>query len=478
MHEAHGAAKDQRINLPHEDRQSTCYARRMRRVLDAFQQHRLLGGAVVLALTQFGASVAGLIRDNLLARTFPGLGVVDVYVASFRPSDLVLQVCIMSALGTVFVPLLAAHKAHGRKQEMSQVLFGTMALGGLLFGAIALIMAIAMPWLGPQLVRFEGPELSLYIRFAQFTLLTNLLFVFGNAFGQALITEQRYWVYGLTPVLYTAGTILGTLLLTPVFGVYGPMVGTVLGAVLFVLWRAGAVFHAGYRLPRRFWHPDLHEMGILMLPRMFALGALQLQLLLFDTIASGLDRGSITINAYSRNFASVIVGVAGIALAQSAYSLISQAVAKGEFARFKTYMEKGIGMMLLITVPGAIALALVAPIAARLVHLHDSSWYPAFRVSLMLYAISIPFESTGHLLLRGFYALKNTVVPAILVVTGGFLSVTVAWLFSDSFGVFALPLGYALGQVVEVVVLGALLLRIIRRRPKTPGIPVEPLPVP
>ena len=55
-----------------------------------------------------------------------------------------------------------------------------------------------------------------------------------------------------------------------------------------------------------------------MLPRMFALGALQLQLLLFDTIASGLDAGSITINAYSRNFQSVLVGVAGIALAQSA----------------------------------------------------------------------------------------------------------------------------------------------------------------
>lgn len=414
---------------------------------------------MALAITQFGASFAGLIRDNLLARTFPGLGIVDVYIASFHPSDLLLQICIMSALGTVFVPILAAHRAHGRKEEMSQVLFGTMAIGGLLFGAIALVTTIAMPWLAPHLVRFEGGQLSLYIHFAQFTLLTNLLFVFGNAFGQALITEQRYWIYGLTPIIYTAGTIFGTLFLTPVVGVYGPMVGTVLGALLFVIWRAAGVFRAGYRLPRQFWHPDLHEMGILMLPRMFAFGAVQMQLLLFDTIASGLDRGSITINAYARNFQSVLVGVAGIALAQSAYSLMCQAAAKGESRRFRIYVEKGLLTMALLIVPASTILIFAAPLAARLVHLNSETWYPAFRIALMLYVVSATFESASHLLLRGFYAYKDTLVPAILIVGSAFLSIGVAWRFTDRVGVYALPIGYSLGQVVQAVGLGILLMR-------------------
>lgn len=426
-----------------------------------------MGGAIVLALTQFAASFVGLIRDNLLARTFPGLGVVDVYVAAFRPSDLLFQVCIMSALGTVFVPILAAHKAHGRRDEINQVLTGTMAMGGALFGLIALVVGLAFPWIAQYLVHFTGDDLTLYIRFGQLALLTNFLFVFGNSFGQYLITEQRYWIYGITPVLYTLGTIAGTLWLTPIVGVYGPMLGTVGGAVAYVLFRAGAVFHYGFRLPKKLLHPDLHHMGLLMLPRMFALGALQFQLLLFDTIASGLDGGSITINAYARNFQSVLVGIAGIALAQSAYSLMSQAAAKGEAHRFKIYVEKGLGMMFVMIIPASIVLMLASPIAARLVHLHTDAWYPVFRIALILYALSAPFESASHLLLRGFYAYKDTVTPAILVVGSAFFSVGIAAYFTPTLSVFALPLGYSVGQVLQASALGVLLMRKIRVTPQS-----------
>ncbi|NOS67139.1 MAG: hypothetical protein HOO67_02130 [Candidatus Peribacteraceae bacterium] len=446
------------------------------RVPAFLHQHRLMGGAIVLALTQFGASLAGLFRDNLLARTFPGLGVVDVYVASFRPSDLLFQICIMSALGTVFVPILAAHKAHGRRSEIDQVLTGTMAMGGAFFGLIALGLGLGFPWIAGYLVSFTGTDLALYIRFGQMALLTNFLFVFGNAFGQYLITEQRYWMYGITPILYTLGTIAGTLWLTPFYGVYGPMMGTVAGAVALVIIRATAVFHYGFRIPKKIWHPDLHNMGILMLPRMFALGALQLQLLLFDTIASGLDRGSITINAYARNFQSVLVGIAGIALAQSAYSLMSQAAARGEAKRFKIYVEKGLGIMLLMLIPASILLMALAPVAARLVHLQDDTWYPVFRTALILYAISASFESASHLLLRGFYAYKDTVTPAIIVVSSAFLSVGIAWFFTARLAVFSLPLGYSLGQILQAVILGILLMWKINTKSRMPATPSPVLP--
>src|SRR6185436_17585680 len=104
-----------------------------KRLTDSLGQHRLLGGALVLAVTQLGASVAGLFRDRILFHVFPPAlsPVADVYIASFRPSDLLFQVCIISALGTILVPLLAAHKAHERSGEKSQVLAGTMAMGGL-----------------------------------------------------------------------------------------------------------------------------------------------------------------------------------------------------------------------------------------------------------------------------------------------------------------------------------------------------------
>ncbi len=433
----------------------------MRSFLNQFGQNRILGGAMVLACLQFGASLMGLIRDRVLAGTFPELGVTDVYIAAFRPSDLFFQVCIMAGFSVALVPMLAKHRADNNKEEMNKLLSGVTGVAALVFGLVALILAVIFPYVAPLLVGFEGESLELYIKFGRLALLTNFLFVFGNAYGQYLITIQRYWVYGITPILYTLGTILGTIFLTPIVGPMGPMLGTVCGSFVYVIIRLIGVVAWGYRLIPKLWHPEIPEMIKLMLPRMVALGALQLQLLLFDTVASNLEAGSVTINAYARNFQAVVVGIVGIALAQSAYSLLSQAAAQREQKRYWIYLRKGVLMLLLMTIPGAIALSFLAPVAAMLVNI--SHVLPIFSVCLMLYAISIPFESINHLLLRAFYATKHTVTPAVFSVINGFTAIAVSWFLAPKIGVYSLALGFAIGQGIQLIGLSILLPRRVKK---------------
>ncbi|MDD4287851.1 MAG: lipid II flippase MurJ [Candidatus Peribacteraceae bacterium] len=418
-------------------------------------QHRILGGAAVLALTQFAASFAGLIRDNLLNRTFPGLSVVDVYVAAFRPSDLLFQVTIMAGFSVALVPLLARYEANGDRRSMSSLLNGVVTVAALIFGLLALVLAIIFPLVAHFFTQFQGETLVLYIRFARIALLTNFLFVFGNAFGQYLNTIQRFWVYGLTPVLFTLGTIAGTLWLTPFIGPYGPIAGTLLGALVYTSVRFIAIVRAGYRFALSWWHPDLTEMGLLMLPRMLALGALQLELLVFDRIASGMTVGSIAVNAYARNFQAVVVGVTGMALALSLFSPLSQAAARAEWGRYRQYLKRGVAWMLLLTVPGAIALVFATPFAAWLIHL-QATFLPVFFTCLALYALSIPFESLNHLFTRAFFATKHTTIPAILTVFNGVIAIVLSWTLAPRLGVFSLALGYCIGHIVEMA--GLLLL--------------------
>ncbi len=420
-------------------------------------QNRLIGGAFVLAVTQFAASLAGLVRDNMLNRTYPGLSTVDVYISSFRLSDLLFQITIMAGISTVLVPLLAQYKAHDNHEETSNLLSSVISAGSLVFGFLALILAIAFPWIAPKMVGFTGADLELYIQFGRLALLTNFLFVLGNALGQYLITVQKYWVYGITPVLYTVGTIGGTYFLEPSYGQYAPMIGTVAGAVMYVIVRLMGALHAGFHIRAALWHPDLRKMGWLMLPRMAALGALQFQLLFFDALASGLDAGSVTINANARNFESVLVGVVGIALAQSAFPLLSNAAAKKEWKRFGIYLRKGILTVLALTIPGAVVLVFMAPVAAYLVHLQDV--LPVFGMALLVYAIAIPFESLNHLLLRSFYALHRTTTPAVFSVLNGVTAIVVSWLLVPALGVYALAAGFTVGQVVQLVGLSVMLMR-------------------
>jgi putative peptidoglycan lipid II flippase len=415
-----------------------------------------MGGVAVLALTQFGASLAGLLRENVLARVFSAhLNVVDAYVAAFNPSDLLFQTCVVSAMGTVLVPVLAKYRSKGNDAEVRKVLNGTIGITALLFGCVALLLAVVFPWLTPLFnIHFEGETLALYISFGRLALLSNFLFVFGNAYGQYLVAVERYWIYGITPIIYSLGTVAGALWLTPIVGPFGPMYGTLLGAVLYVILRMLAVHWHGCKIALSLWHPDIPEMTKLMLPRVFSLGALQLQILYLNGFASGLGKGAVTINAFTRNFQSVLVGVVGISVAQAVYSRLSQAVAQKDEQKLRFYFRSGTAIALSLTILGGIAMVILAPFEAWLVHL--SEYLPAFTMSLTIYAISVPFESLTHLQYRILYAMKDTVAPAITGVLGGLVAIGVGWFFIGQFGLYSLAIGYAAGEIVQATGLAIL----------------------
>jgi putative peptidoglycan lipid II flippase len=433
-----------------------------------FSQKRIAGGAAVLALTQLLASMCGFLRDRAFSQMFPldkdPLGVASVYIAAFRPSDLLFQITVMSCLSVILVPFLSSHLAHDRKEEMNRITTSMLVFFGGLFGLIALVLFFVFPWLAPQMVKFEGESLELYIRFGRIALLTNFLFVFGNTFGQYLISLQRYWIYGLTPILWSIGTIAGTYLLTPHFGAMGPMLGTLMGALAYVAFRLVGVARAGFRfqLPRGILHHEFRQMGWLIIPRMGALGALQLQLLLIDRLASGMDKQMLAINRFAGNFESVIPGIVGIAIAQSVFSLLSQAAAKKDHDRFVSNFRKGILYNLGIAIPGAAALAIMAPVAVWLLQIEGTASV-IFTQLLVVYAIAVPFESTNYVLLRAFYSLKNTASPAISSVVSCVFAVGCGYATIGYIGAYSLVLSYVVAQVSQTLFLSLTLRRTLQR---------------
>lgn len=442
-------------------------------------QKRIAGGALVLAVTQLVASGCGFLRDQAFSIMFPldrdPIGVASVYIAAFRPSDLLFQMFVMSCLSVVLVPFLASHLAHKRHDEMNRITSSTMMVFGCVFGVIALLAAAFFRDIASYFVKFQGESLELYIKFGRIALLTNFLFVFGNTFGQYLITLQRYWMYGITPILWSLSTIAGTYLLTPIIGPLGPIVGTVIGTVIYVLLRAFAVVESGYRFSvgsGGILHSELKHMGLLILPRMAALGALQLQLLLLDRLASGLGNRMVALNQFASNFESVIPGIVGIAIAQSVFSILSQSAATGDYPKLRRNIASGILYNLSIALPGTLALAVLASVAAWLLHL-DASVAVMFKNALWIYCIAIPFESVNHIILRSFYALKNTLWPAVSSVLSCTIAVVSGSILLPSLGVYALVVAYIVAQVAQTVFLGFSLTVILRRKPLTEA-PVSP----
>jgi len=431
-------------------------------------RERIAGGALVLAVLQVLASVVGFFRDQAFSIMFPldsdPLGVASVYIAAFRPSDLLFQITVMSSLSVVLVPFLAGHLANHKKEEINTLLTSTLFVFGCIFGIAALILAAFFEQVAPYFVHFEGETLALYIQYGRIALLTNFLFVFGSALGQFLIASQRYWIYGLTPILWGLCTVAGTYLLTPYFGALGPMLGTVIGTALYLLLRLIASFRLGFvfQFPKYLLHPDLRAMGWLILPRILALGALQLQLLLLDRIASGLGTEAIALNQFARNFESLIPGIVGISLAQAAFSPLSQSAALRNIPLFMGQLRRGLFFNIALSIPGTIALVLLAGVGAWLIRL-GPELVPIFVMALTVYAVAVPFESINYMLLRSFYSLKNTSQPAVASVLACIVAVTLATLLVPTSGVYALGVAFVGSQIVQTLYLSTTLRRTMQR---------------
>ncbi len=446
----------------------------MKRLLQSLlSERRIAGGAAVLAFTSLAASACGFLRDRAFSVMFPldrdPLGVASVYIAAFRPSDLLFQILVMSCLSVVVVPFLASHLAHDRRAEMDRILTSTMFIFSIVFGVIALGVAVFFPLIAPHMVKFQGDSLELYITFGRIALLTNFLFIFGNAFGQYLIAVQRYWIYGLTPIMWASGTIIGTYFLTPHFGPLGPIIGTVIGTILYLVVRAAAVFRAGFRIHsgrESLFHAELTHMGLLIIPRMAALGALQMQLLLLDRLASGLGNEMVALNQFASNFESVIPGIVGIAIAQSSFSVFSQSAARKNLDVLSAQVRKSVLFNIVLAVPGALCLALLSHIAAWLLHLGPAVSGTFIR-SLLIYACAVPFESTNHIILRTFYALKNTGWPALSSIVSGAAAVIMGTLLLPFLGIYALAVAYVTGQVCQTMCLGSAYSVLMKKRLRT-----------
>ena len=87
------------------------------------------------------------------------------------------------------------------------------------------------------------------------------------------------------------------------------------------------------------------------------------------------------------------------------------------------------------------------------------------RTSLVLsaFALSIPFDSLSYPLSRALYATHNTILQVVASFAGLATIVVAATNLAPEIGIVAIPLGYAAGSAVKVVLLLVFLLPRVRR---------------
>jgi putative peptidoglycan lipid II flippase len=423
-------------------------------------------GAILLSALTLASYVMGLVRDRTFARTFGAGSELDVYNAALALPELILDVLVIAGLSAAFVPVFARLRREDLEDTHDfarTVLTVSVLIMVVTVGILFVLADATVSFVAPG---FEAAEQDLYVELFRTMCVTAVIFAASFALGEMLVVRQRFLAYGLAPVLYNSGIVLGAVILGPSMGIRGAAIGTVVGALLHLGVRILDIARTDFR-----YRPTLtlrssgfREYVRLAIPRALSAPIEPLTFLYFTSVASTLAAGSISAVSFARNFQSVPVSLIGIAFSVAAFPIMAAAAAAGDRARFSRLVATNLITIVVLTVAAAGFLVIFGGLAVDLLlggEAFDAEDVAVTTLLLGAFAISVPLEAATHLLVRAIYSTHDTILPVTASVAGLVVTVAAVEVLADTQGVVALPLGFAAGLAVRVMILAvALLIRI------------------
>src|SRR5689334_13173581 len=370
--------------------------------------------------------VLGFIRDILTAAILGAGPVADAFFVAQRLPNLFRSLFAEGAFSAAFVPLASATLAEGGKPAVRDFAEEAFAVLFTVLLAFVLLGEIFMPWVMALIAPGFGAEPGKFDLVVALTRITfpYLLFISLTALqGGLLNAVDRFAAPAATPILLNLFLIAGLLVMHH-FGWHDGQVLawslTAAGIAQF-LWLMGSCAHAGVRLRLRLPRltPRVRETLRIMGPGVFGAGVMQLNLLISTALASLLPGGSVSYLYYADRLNQLPLGVVGIAVGTAILPPLSRQLRLGQAADAVDTQNRGLELALLLTLPAAVALALLAtPILVVL--FQRGAFGPAdtaaTAAALAAYAAGLPAFVLVKVLAPAFFARHDTATPGKLAV--------------------------------------------------------------
>jgi putative peptidoglycan lipid II flippase len=440
---------------------------RIRALLDRF----LPRGALVLSVLSLAYFGMGLVRNRVFAQTFGAGAELDAYNAAIRVPEIALDVLVAAGLTAPFVPIYSALRRH---DEDGANTFGrtVLTVATLVILVAVSVLFVAAPAIAERAVPgFDPAGRALYVDLMRINCIGQVFFAASICIGEVLVAHRRFAFYALAPIFYTGGIVVATVLFGRQYGVYATTWGGVAGALAHLLVRTIGTTRTSFRIRPavRVRTPAFREFIRLMLPRMVSFPIEPIMFTIFTSLASGLGPGSVSSLNFASDFQVVPVSLIGVSFSLAVFPTLSAAFAAGNRSEFRATLVRNVATIGILTTLAAVALFILGEVGIRLL-LGGGRFSDAdvTRTSLVLaaFSLSVPFDSLSYPLSRGLYATRNTLLQVIASFAGFGTIVGAAVALVPSLGIVAIPLAYALGSAIKVVLLAIFLIPRVRRIPE------------
>ena len=380
----------------------------------------LRSGAVVSVMTLL-SRVLGLARDIVIAGLFGAGAGADAFFVAFKIPNFLRRLFAEGAFNQAFVPVLSEYRSQRDRIAVRGLIDSVAGTLGLTLTGITLVAIFAAPvlvWVfAPGFSQLPEKQ-ALTAEMLRITFPYLLLISLTAFSGSILNSYDRFAIPAFTPVLLNLSLIGAALWLTPYMGepVMALAWGVLIAGCAQMLFQLPFLARIGL-MPRpkvRFKDAGVRRIMTLMAPALFGVSVSQINLLLDTVLASFLISGSVSWLYYSDRLVELPLGVFGIAVATVILPSLSTKHAEKSGEAFAKTLDWAVRMILLIAVPAALALTVLAePLLFTLFQygamtVHDVDMAA---LSLRAYAVGLLAFMLIKVLAPGFYARQDTKTP-------------------------------------------------------------------
>jgi putative peptidoglycan lipid II flippase len=451
------------------------------------EKKSFLKSAKTVSLCTLLSRVLGLVRDIICASVFGTSLAWDAFVVAFKIPNLFRRLFGEGALSAAFIPVFTEYLETKGKKDAWELVNVTGTLLFIILGSLVVLAEISFSVI-PTVFSLNS-KWSLVLNLLIITF-PYVLFICMVALAMAVLNSLKHFLIpALAPVALNICWIMGVIFLTPVCGntldkkIFGLAIAILIGGViqlamqLPVLRKEGVVFKPSLY----FSHPGLKRILALMLPIIFGLAVVQINVLMDSFIAIAfarppggaesfsiagiaipypLETGAASVLYYGDRLIQFPLGVFGIAIATAVFPFFSTYAARKEWTNFANTLNQAIRVVLFIGIPASIGLILLRrPLVELFYERNAFTAESTYRTSVVIffYAIGVWAYCASHVIIRAFYSIQDTKTPvkvgAGVVGLNLVLNLTLIWFLREG----GLALATAISATIQIIILFALL---------------------
>jgi putative peptidoglycan lipid II flippase len=416
--------------------------------------------SLIMMVSVLLSRVIGLLREVVIAYVGGTGAAVDAYQMAFVLPEILNHVAATGFLSITFIPIFNKYLVNQREREGWRVF--SLILSS--FGSLLLIFLVAAWFHADHLVTLFAPGIddpavkALTIRMTRIVLPAQFFFFTGGLFMAVQFSKEHFLIPALAPLLYNLGIITGGLVLAPWIGIEGFAWGVLGGAVagnFAVQWFGAARLGMRFKICFEWTHPDLKHYFLLTLPLILGLTMTFSTEFFFRFFGSYMPRGAVAALNYGLRIMFILVGLFGQAVGTAFYPFISRLATEGRMLEMNRLLDRTV-RTLSIVIPFSVFLMVIRHEAVFM--LFQRGRFDAAATALT--ADLLPFLLLGAfafsaqtVVVRGYYALQNTLFPALLGTAAVLLSIPVYILSMQRLGASGVALGVSVSAFIQVALL-------------------------